>query len=154
MLPNMRVVKLSSDEFPNLESARSFFQSALPVRSPRGKFCVTDARISPKGGLAPGDYLVFTHKSRIVFTARSGSRLLPNRGEFRDTHPWYFVVELDTLREADIGVGEFESKMIRVGLPPKTIGATQGWSRLPGTAQVDELWVWLGTRSRALQPYY
>jgi hypothetical protein len=143
MSPNMRVVKLSPKEFSELGNVREFFQSELDARNPQGKFCVTEARISRRNGLAPNDYLVFTYKGRIVFTARSGSRLLPNTGRYRETHPYYFVVALDTLCETDVDVEEFERRHNQRGVRSKNVATSQGWNILPASADLDDLWTWL-----------
>ncbi|WFU49148.1 hypothetical protein [Sinorhizobium terangae] len=142
MASSMRIVRLSTREFPDLESVRAFFQSELPSRTPQGRFFVTADRIARTRGLAPSDYLVFTFKGRIVFTARSGSRLLPNAFEHRETHPYYFVLELDTLRETDVDVEELEHRYNGTGRGPINV-ATQGWNRLPASVQVDDLWAWV-----------
>lgn len=143
MSPNMRIVKLSPDEFSDLGNVREFFHSELRARSPQGKFCVTDGRISPRKGLALNDYLVFTYRGRIVLTGRSGSRLLPNPGRYRETHPYYFIVTMDTLCETDVDVEEFERRYNRRGVRTINVAASQGWNTLPASADLDDLWTWL-----------
>ncbi|WP_429819360.1 hypothetical protein [Ensifer sp. B1-9] len=143
MAPSMRIVKLSRSEFPDLKNARSFFLSELPARKPPGKFCVTEARISRSSGLATDDYLVFTFNRRIIFTARSDSRLQLNAGEHRETHPWCFTVKLATLSETDVEIEALEHKCIQLGMKPTNVASSQGWNRLPASPQVDDLWMWL-----------
>ncbi|MBZ9960617.1 hypothetical protein [Mesorhizobium sp. BR1-1-14] len=139
----MRIVKLSTAEFPDLGKVREFFQSKLEARAPQGKFRVTAARISRQKGLDPDDYLVFTYKGRVVFTARSGSRLLPNPDGIRETHPYYFIVALGTLRESDVSVEELERRYNLGEERSVNVASSQGWNRLPASPRVDKLWGWL-----------
>lgn len=142
MASSMRIVKLSTREFPDLGSVRAFFQSVLPSRTPQGRFFVTADRIARAGGLAPSDYLVFTFKGRIVFSARSRTALYPNAYEHRETHSHCFELEMDTLRETDVALEDFANRYNAVGRKPFQV-ATQGWNRLPASVQLDDLWAWL-----------
>src|SRR5690554_4052753 len=128
----MRIVKLGTRPptgFATLDDVRRFFFTEIRERNPPGRFDVTPGRIA-QNGLELDEALVFTYRARVVFTARAGSGLLPNVDEDRHEYPSYFVVEYDTLREADEDVHDIERQYNEAMGARLNVVETQGWNRL------------------------
>ena len=65
----MRIVKLSKDIFPDLESVMVFFRDYLPERNPPGKFRITEGRIAQD---------VLNRGKKYYFPIADGYTLWPN----------------------------------------------------------------------------
>lgn len=76
----MRIIKLSTDEFPTVENLLQYFFAELPSRNPKGQFLVTPDRIA-LDAFNLGERLVFTHKAKVVFSAISKTSLIPYDGK-------------------------------------------------------------------------
>jgi hypothetical protein len=134
----MRFVKLSDSEFCTLDDVRRFFFDEIQHRTPVGKFRI------PKGHIARdrfrrGEPIVFTYNRRVVLTARAGSSLVPNDDEDQQRYPVFFVIDLTTLRDADVDLQNVqqwfnESTDACINL----IG--QGWNTLPDTDETANIW--------------
>src|SRR5438874_2374672 len=103
----MRIVKLSTGEFPNASNVRQFFLEDLPKRNPKGKFRITPGRIAQLGD---GERLIFTHKARVVFTGLASSNVLESSDDQRQKYPFYFTVDLPSLKQCDEDGNEFERR--------------------------------------------
>jgi hypothetical protein len=140
---NMRVVKLSSEEFQSPNNVRRFFVQELSRRTPPGKFRVTPGRIARKDGLRRGEFLLFTHKAQIVFTACANSGLVDNLNDtddMREKYPCYFIVDLGTLQEAEVRLDEFENWYRNLSGKHDKLVRSQGWNRLDDSVHTDALW--------------
>lgn len=133
----MRFVKLGNKEFKTLDDVRSVFRKDFPNRTPPGKFRVKRRHRHDK--LAVGEPLVFTYQTRVVFTARAGSALLPNDDNEKDVYPGYFVIDLSTLREANEDLYEVE-RVYNKAAGTKIGLVGQNWNRLPASAHTEQLW--------------
>src|SRR5579884_3427730 len=137
----MRFVKLARGEFGTIDAVRRLFREVIPKRTPPGKFRVTPGHIA-RDGLKPDEPLVFVYRTRVVLTARADSELLPNDDEERQRCPSYFVVNLDTLSEADVDLYEVERQYNEAaGADVGLVG--QSWNRLPDSAHTRAVWTWL-----------
>ena len=142
----MRFIKLSTNPptgFATLDDVRRFFLADIRQSNPPGKFRVTPGRIT-QGGLEPGEALVFTYQTRVVFTARAGSGLVPNEDEQRQTYPKYFVVDLATLREADKELQDLERQYNEATGTGLNLAVSQGWNTVPDSVHTEEVWARLG----------
>jgi hypothetical protein len=92
----MRIVKLSEVEFEDERAIDDYFDY-LHEADPPGKFRITDRRIA-EDGLEPGEYLIFSYNGTICRIALSASGRLDNKDEYKDTYPFYFKINLDTLQ--------------------------------------------------------
>lgn len=135
----MRIIKLSKDEFPTLDRVRDFFWDEIRQLTPPGKFEVTHRRIA-QDGLAPGEHLVFTYQTRVVFTARAESDLRPNDDEEQQKYPSYFLVNLATLREADKDLHDVERWYNDATDDGVKLVGNQGWNILLDSAHTRRLW--------------
>jgi len=130
----MRFVKLGKQNFKTLEEVRRFFLQELPRRTPRGKF-----RVKRKYDLEFDEPIVFSYQARVVFTAQAGSKVLPNYDIEHQEYPFYFVVKLATLREADEDLHDIEQRYndaaeTTVGLVGRT------WNELTDSVHTEEIW--------------
>ncbi len=139
----MRIVKLSTMEFDTLNDVRRFFIDDLRCGELPGKFRVTAGRIA-QDGLAPGEPLLFTHRMRIVFTARAASGLVPNDDAQKQRYPNYFLVDLTTVREVNEDIHEVERQYNNLSGAGVLLVASQAWNRLPDSAHTAEVWTRLG----------
>lgn len=137
----MRIVKLSNAEkrFVTLDGVRRFFLEELPLRTPPGKFQVTPRRIA-QGGLIKDERLLFTYRARIVFTALAESGLVPSVGNESQKYPYYFTVDLTTLRKADEDFHKVERWYNQKTGANVRLVKTRGWNKLPDSTHTDELW--------------
>lgn len=135
----MRIVKLSKTEFATLDKVRSFFFGKIRNRTPPGKFDVTLGRIA-QDGLEPGEPLVFTYQARVVFTALAASELVPNDDDETQKYPSYFVVDLDTLCEADKDFHDVERWYNDATGDGVKLVESRGWNRLLDSVHTGDLW--------------
>jgi len=141
---NMRIVKLSQEEFATLDCVRRFFMDEIRHRTPPGKFRVTPGRIA-RAALEFGEPLVFTYEARVVFTALAGSELLSNDDQQRQKYPSYFVVDLETLREADDDFHDVERQYNALTGADINLVKSQGWNRLDDSIHTQSIWARLVT---------
>jgi hypothetical protein len=139
----MRIVKLSTAEFPTLADVKRFFLADISLRTPPGKFRVPPGWIA-EDKIEPNEPLVFTYETKVVFTARAGSGLLQNEDDQRARYPSYFVVNLTTLRTADRRLEDVEREYNSETSANIKMHGSQGWNRLPDTAFTLQLWARLG----------
>ena len=89
----MRLVKLSTAEFKDIDAVDAFFDEDLPQREPPGKFSFPAGWIAADG-LDESELLLFSFRGRVVRIARAGSGRLQNTDAARDRYPYYCVVEM------------------------------------------------------------
>ncbi len=135
----MRVVKLSEEIFPELENVMMFFRDDLPERNPPGKFRITERRIA-QDGLEPGEEILFSYNGQIYFIAQSSTGRLENEDEHQNEYPFYFLVDMDTLRSVDISLHDVEQKYHQETGETKSLVQTQGWPKIENETFVTSLW--------------
>lgn len=128
----MRLVKLSTSEFPEIDNVHDFFKDDLPQREPPGKFLFPRGWIA-EDGLDASELILFSFMGRVVRVARAASGRLQNTDEYRNDYPYYFVVDMKTVREVDFLVTDLEEAMHRECGVTKSIAVARGWVRLPDT---------------------
>ena len=136
---HMRVIKLSKDEFKNMNSLNTYFDSTLNSREPIGRFNLTKGKIASKGkkALFRGEMLLFTWNATLVKIARSASSLISSdsvsgfteRGDIQE-YPSYFLIDMESVRNpirpyslSDLNRLIFENSGVEVN----TIGQAWNW---------------------------
>jgi len=130
----MRVIKLSPNDKHMLtrENVDWFFQSHLKEREPVGQFFITKGRIS-KNGIQPGETLVFTYLGDIVYIARSASIRLETAGSHANKYPFFFCVDVDSIKATSGKLFELEKMLRNEGLLNRNLVKSQGWPILEET---------------------
>jgi len=135
----MRVIKLSKDEFKNMNSLNTYFDSTLKSREPIGRFNLTKGKIASKGkkALFRGEMLLFTWNATLIKIARSASSLISSdsvsgfteRGDIQE-YPNYFLIDMESVRNpirpyslSDLNRLIFENSGVEVN----TIGQAWNW---------------------------
>ena len=97
----MRIIKLS-DTDPDMKTVfdvRKYFKKKLQARKLKGQFLLTATRIK-EGGVEPGEKLVFTYRSQLVFSALAASGRIAYEGEEASEYPYYFCIDTSSIRQA------------------------------------------------------
>ena len=137
----MRVVKLSNNDpsFPNLDDVRDFFLEKIHQRKPPGKFRVPANKIK-HDKFSSGEMLVFTYQARVVFTAMAKSELLHNDDSEYQKYPYYFVIDLATLRETNEDLYKIERQVNEETGQSINLVRSQGWIYLDDPAHTQYIW--------------
>ena len=139
----MRIIKLSTKEFKTLDEVIEWFKNDLPSRIEPGMCQITHGRIA-KDKLNPGEPLLFTFQSRVVFLARTASGLRANYDEYQVRYPYYFLVDMEKVRQVDIDLQEIENQLHKAGFV-KNFVITQGWPFVVDNPQTEALFLsWRG----------
>jgi hypothetical protein len=143
----MRIIKLSSKDidFPDRAGVVNYFEVKLPNRDPVGQFLLTKGRIR-EGGIEDGEPLIFTYKGQITYTAKASSGRFTNSGSDRDTYPFYFIVDVNTIAPAQGSLADLEAKLRDLGAH-NNILLTRGWPRIEDSREVDRIWNELNART-------
>ena len=134
----MRIIKLSKKEF-DLEEVLPFFERDLPSRKPPGQFRIPSGWIDKKH-LSIGEPLLFSYEGHVLYSARAGSGRLDNNDECCDDYPFYFQVDVDSIRRVNTTLNDVESQLRQAGIE-KSIVRCQGWPTLPDSAFTNALWL-------------
>lgn len=140
----MRLVKLSTDEFPEIRDVEHFFGDSrmivrdiepLKIRVVPGKFYFGN-QISADG-LSHGEALLFTYqgKTRFIARAASGREDAEHAGGFQH----YFVVDMKSLeRTIEVTIDELEEKLRAEGLLHKSLKG-HAWVRIPDSELLESI---------------
>jgi hypothetical protein len=134
----MRIIKLSSEEFETVGKVISYFEEDLPMRTPSGQFRIPRGWIA-EDGLTVGEPLFFSYQGEVLYSAKAGTGRQNNRDEYSDEYPFYFLVDMKTVRRIAISLEELEERLRATGRT-KAIVKSQGWPTLPDSPSRDELW--------------
>ena len=136
----MRVIKLSKDEFKNMNSLNTYFDSMLNSREPIGRFNLTKGKIASKGKKAlfrGGNASFLLGMQPLSKIARSASSLISSdsvsgfteRGDIQE-YPNYFLIDMESVRNpirpyslSDLNRLIFENSEVEVN----TIGQAWNW---------------------------
>jgi len=124
----MRIIKLSSKDpdMKNKDAVNQFFQAKLFERDPQGKFFLTKGRIS-KDGLVPSELLIFSFKNEILYLGLVKSVRQQNKGMNSYDYPFYFCVDVDSIKLGKGYLKDLEYELDQIGLLEKNIEKSQGW---------------------------
>lgn len=135
----MRIIKVSTQEFETEDEVISFFEEDLPNRTPRGQFRIPAGWIA-EDRLEVGEPLLFSFEGEVLYSARAGSRRRKNSDEYRDEYPFYFRVDMDTLRPVQVSLEKLE-KQLRATGRKKSIVHSRGWPTMPDSPSRERLWL-------------
>ena len=131
----MRLVKLSINEFSTERELQAFFAQKLPARIPPSLF-PCGRQIGEKG-LQPDETVLFTYKCRLRFVAKTKTGRMKNT-YVRMDYPNCFVIDMKSLRQADVPLEEVEREF-RTQLGFKKSLRTQSWTRIPDSTQAEQI---------------
>ena len=133
----MRVIKLSprDPEYDSWDELVDFFENKLPNMIERdrvGKFrCKNNVRW---GKPRPGEPLLFTFDTRLVYLALCKLGAQENFDQFKDDYARFFVIDCDTIRrpQSELSLDELEQQLNELTLDTLTL-RSQGWNDIPDT---------------------
>jgi hypothetical protein len=132
----MRLVKLSTDEFPEESDLLVYFDRVLPARTPPGLFRFK-GHIAD-GALDPGETVLFSYRAHLRFVARAETGRMDNTQIPHVDYPHCFIINLQTLRPANVPLDELENRLrMEAGLDVSLRG--QGWTRIPANEHAEQL---------------
>lgn len=125
----MRVVKLSQENFHDIEAVVQFFEVELPTRNPPGLFCFTNQ--IAENGLQVGELLLFTYRGRVRYIGRVQCGRRPNTCLPQNGYPNCFIVKPNTLKPATVEAAfeDIEAALLAVGVEKNL--AVQAWTVIP-----------------------
>lgn len=129
----MRIIKLSKDEFENLEEVFDFFQRKLYYRNPEGQFRLPSSKTIQKD-----EMLLFSYEKVVRFTAIAKEGVSENHDELSVDYPYHFIIDMDTLESAKMSLEKVEA-FVR-GVYDKSIAGARSWSKIPDSPTTNELW--------------
>lgn len=110
----------------SLEEVLKYFRESLPQRQPPGLFLLTAGRIAERG-IAEGELLVFSYNGEIVYIGQAASERMNNNGPEHTQYPFYFLVDVHSLRRGCGRLEDLEAQLRAAGFSDKNIARTQGW---------------------------
>ena len=133
----MRVIKLShrDPEFDSWDDLVNYFENKLPNMIERdrvGKFrCKNNVRW---GKPRPGEPLLFTFDTRLVYLALCKLGAQENFDQFKEDYARFFVIDCDTIRrpQSELSLDELEQQLNELTLDTLTL-RSQGWNDIPDT---------------------
>jgi len=137
----MRIIKLSpSDEdMKDLEKVQDYFERKLQRRKPRGQFLLTKGRISKKG-ISPGEMIIFSYNTEIVYLALSDSDRQDTTGPESIKYPHYFCIDTETIVKGRGTLSNLEHRLNQHDGSNKNIVHTQGWPKFKDTPGMKLIW--------------
>ena len=134
----MRIIKLSSSEFTDLERVSSFFDHDLRAREPEGKFRFPEGWIA-EDGLKPGERVLFSYDTVICYAGWSLTGRSLNQDEDRADYPYFFKLDMATLQTAAIPLQQLEDLLQSKGLHDGRLVRSQGWPIIEDRDEVEVL---------------
>jgi hypothetical protein len=131
----MRLVKLSTKEFPQEAALLAFFNQVLWGRNPPGLFQLPSGWIG-EVGLDKGETLLFTYRGRLRFVAKAETGRMDNIYMPNPAYPYCFVVDRNSLRQADVPVEEVERQLRDKAGLQKSLQA-HGWTKIPDSESAE-----------------
>ena len=129
----MRIIKLSKDEFEDLDKVNDYFQHKLYDRILVGQF-----RLPSKKTIEKGELLLFSYEKIVRFTAIAKEGVSENHDEFSDEYPYYFIIDMETLEVAEMSFEQIEDFLRDIY--DKSIASARAWSKIPDSPTTNELW--------------
>ncbi len=142
----MRIIKLGTGEFSNLEEVENYFENVLPYRNPPGKFLIPSPLIG-KSGLNEGEELLFAFQGTIYFSALAASERMDNqdRRTKRD-YPFYFLIDLHSLKRLRISLSEIENILAQNDIT-MSIVKSRSWPMIEDQNATHQIWRLTGSRN-------
>jgi len=133
----MRLIKLSTIEFPKEKDLQTYFNKELKSRKPVGLFRFQSGWIA-KGALYEGETLLISYRNRLRFVAKTKTERIENIYMPDPKYPYCFVIDMLSLRYADIHLKDVELKLRDHAELRKSLQA-QGWTKIPDSPQAEEI---------------
>ena len=130
----MRIIKLSPEDpsFPSRAMVDFYFNEELPNRE-HNQFLLTKGRIK-KGGISPGELLVFSYNGDIVYLGLAESERLNNTGSEASKYTFYFSV--GSIIEGKGNLQQLENEL----KTNKNIVKTRGWPTIQDSTEIKRIW--------------
>ncbi len=129
----MRIIKLSKDEFGDLDEVLDFFQRDLYNRNPEGQFRLPNNKTIEKDEL-----LLFSYQKVVRFTAIAKEGVSENHDKLSVDYPYHFIIDMETLESAEMSLEKVEEFL--QGVYDKSIASARSWSKIPDSPTANELW--------------
>lgn len=135
----MRIIKLSPElGFTKPSDVEDFFEFDLRNRQD-GRFRITKGRIRVDG-LEIGEEVLFSLEGQVYYIARAASGRQDNDDQFSAELPFYFEVDISTLRRVNISLHEIERRLHTETNETKHIVQARGWPEIRNQGFVNNLW--------------
>lgn len=131
----MRLVKLTDELLGG--ALDDYFDNVLPGRRPPGLFRCPRGRIA-EDALAEGETLLFSYAGRLRFVARSLSTRLEHTFLPDDKYPHCFIVDLQSVRRANVPLDEVESKLREAHCLDKSF-RSRGWTIIDDSSRAEQV---------------
>jgi hypothetical protein len=134
----MLIIKLSTRDFDDEEAVRSFFEEELRTD---GKFRIPAGWIAG-GGLDANEPLLFSFQTLVLYSAKARSGRRSNFDAHRETYPYYFEVDVESISPVKGGVTlqELQERLERATGTKRPIAKSQGWNAIPDSEATDGIW--------------
>lgn len=144
----MRIIKMSSEQgFSSPDDIHNFFETELSSRDERGKFRITSGRINGDS-FRIGEMLIFSYQTIIYFIARSASALQSNNDDYREELPYFFIVDVDSIRHVEMTrLNDIERLTRKLGKKKINLVKSQAWPLIDDSKVTQEIWAFLEKRS-------
>jgi hypothetical protein len=125
----MRLVKLSTDEFPEDHDLIAYFRDVLPARNPPGLFFLGHQI----GGdaLEPGETLLFCYRGNIRYVAKAETGRMDSPPAKQDAYPHCFVINLQSVRATELPLAEVERELQEKAALTKSMQG-RAWTKIHG----------------------
>ncbi|HEV7927533.1 MAG TPA: hypothetical protein VGR14_19435, partial [Verrucomicrobiae bacterium] len=129
-------MKLSTDEFADEEKLQNYFtgDGELRTGTQQGVF-VFNGHIAPKG-LVRGETILFSYQNKLRYVAKAETGRKANTYREQAKYRHCFIVDLDSIRAADVSLEEVERRLRdEAGLQKSLAG--RGWNIIPDSEQAE-----------------
>lgn len=133
----MRLIKLSTDEFPEEADLQAYFTQVLPNRQPPGLFRLPRGWIG-EDGLDVGETLLFSYRGRLRFVGEAETGRMDNTYLPDENYPYCFVINMRSARRANVPLNEVEQRLRAEAGLTKSLQA-QGWTRIPDSDRAEQI---------------
>jgi hypothetical protein len=133
----LRLIKLSTDEFPEEAEIQAYFVKELQGRNPTGLFRFPKGWIG-ENNLSEGETLLFSYRNKLRFVAKAKTGRMDNTYMPHQDYPFCFEINMKTLRNADIPLDEVEHQLRTHAGLQKSLHA-QGWTMIPDSERAEEI---------------
>jgi len=131
----MRLVKLTDELLGG--GLDDYFEEVLPRREPAGLFRCPRGKIAADA-LCDGETLLFSYQGRLRFVARAASGLRENRDLPDPEFPCCFIIDMNSVRRADVALDEVEARL-RDGQCLDKSFRSRGWTIIDDSDKAEAI---------------
>jgi hypothetical protein len=132
----MRLVKLSTDEFPEETDLHTYFREELPARNPPGLFLFGHQIASD--GLEVGETLLFCYRGNIRYVATVETTRMDSPPAYQDAYPNCLVIRMESVRRTDVPLTDLERELRQNADLKKSLQG-RGWTKIPGGNRAEKV---------------